>query len=60
MSQSDKPEFSDKSVQEGPQAAMEKRLIEQYLQSKGYTFKDRVLRHAQVVVSSGPAEKKEA
>lgn len=27
--------------------------------AKGYTFKDRVLRHAQVVVSSGPAEKKE-
>lgn len=26
--------------------------------AKGYTFKDRVLRHAQVVVSSGPAEKK--
>jgi molecular chaperone GrpE len=25
--------------------------------AKGYTFKDRVLRHAQVVVSSGPAEK---
>ncbi|MDU9048587.1 MAG: nucleotide exchange factor GrpE [Candidatus Electrothrix sp. Rat3] len=24
--------------------------------AKGYTFKDRVLRHAQVVVSSGPAE----
>lgn len=27
--------------------------------AKGYTFKDRVLRHAQVVVSSGSAEKKE-
>ena len=25
--------------------------------AKGYTFKDRVLRHAQVVVSSGPGEK---
>ncbi|MCI5132949.1 MAG: nucleotide exchange factor GrpE [Candidatus Electrothrix sp. EH2] len=27
--------------------------------AKGYTFKDRVLRHAQVVVSSGPAEKQD-
>lgn len=27
--------------------------------AKGYTFKDRVLRHAQVVVSSGSAEKEE-
>jgi molecular chaperone GrpE len=26
--------------------------------AKGYNFKDRVLRHAQVVVSSGPAKKK--
>lgn len=40
MSQSDKTEISDRSVKEGPQAAMEKTLIEQYLRSKGYSFKD--------------------
>lgn len=40
MSQSDEKESTDKSVKEGPQAAIEKELIEQYLQSKGYSFKE--------------------
>ncbi len=40
MSQSKKLENSSKSAKEGPQAAMEKRLLEQYLQSRGYSFKE--------------------
>ena len=40
MSQSEKTELTGKSVKEGPQAAMEKTLIEQYLRSKGYSFKE--------------------
>ena len=40
MNQSDMTEFTTNSLKEGPQAAMEKTLIEQYLQTKGYSFKD--------------------
>jgi hypothetical protein len=40
MNLSENTEVTDRSVKEGPQAAMEMTLLEQYLQSKGYSFKD--------------------
>lgn len=40
MNQAAEKEFAGKSMKDHPQAAMEKTLIEQYLQSKGYSFKD--------------------
>jgi hypothetical protein len=40
MSHSDETESTAQSAAEGPQAALEKRLIEQFLRSKGYTFKE--------------------
>jgi hypothetical protein len=32
--------MSEESIRDGPQSAMEKTLLEEYLQSKGYLFKD--------------------
>jgi hypothetical protein len=40
MSKLDKENFVDDCVKEGPQAAMEKSLIEAYLKAKGYSLKD--------------------
>ena len=40
MNQAAEKENAGNSMKEHPQAAMEKTLIEQYLQSKGYSFKD--------------------
>ena len=40
MSELDKENFVDDCVKEGPQAAMERSLIEAYLKAKGYSLKD--------------------
>lgn len=32
--------MSEESIRDGPQSAMERTLIEEFLQSKGYSFKD--------------------
>ena len=40
MSELNNEEFIKKCLQEGPQAAMEKALIEAYLKAKGYSLKD--------------------
>lgn len=32
--------MSEESIRDGPQSAMERTLLEEYLQSKGYSFKD--------------------
>ena len=32
--------MSEESIRDGPQSKMEKTLLEEYLQSKGYRFKD--------------------
>jgi hypothetical protein len=32
--------MSDESIRDGPQSKMEKNLLEEYLRSKGYRFKD--------------------
>lgn len=32
--------MSQKSIRDGPQSAMEKTLLEEYLRSKGYSFED--------------------
>jgi hypothetical protein len=39
MSELDKENFVDDCVKEGPQAVMEKALIEAYLKAKGYSLK---------------------
>jgi hypothetical protein len=40
MNQSAEKESAGDSMKEHPQAAMEQTLLEQYLQSKGYSFKE--------------------
>jgi hypothetical protein len=40
MSKLEKENFVDERGKEGPQAAMEKALIEAYLKAKGYSLKD--------------------
>ena len=37
---SDKPVDVDECMSEGPQSALEKKLVEDYLQSKGYSRED--------------------
>jgi hypothetical protein len=37
---SDKPVDGDECMSEGPQSALEKKLVEDYLQSKGYSRED--------------------
>lgn len=32
--------MSEESIRDGPQSKMEKTLLEEYLRSKGYSFKD--------------------
>ncbi len=32
--------MSEESVRDGPQSSLEKTLLEEYLESKGYSFKD--------------------
>ncbi|MCB9419503.1 MAG: hypothetical protein H6667_06855 [Ardenticatenaceae bacterium] len=40
MSKLDKDEFVERCIREGPQAAMEKSLIEAYLNAKGHSLKE--------------------
>ncbi len=48
------PDEQDALTMEAHETIPANHVVKEY--AKGYRFKDRVLRHAQVVVSSGPAE----
>ncbi len=55
LGQSFNPDEMDALTMEASDEIPNNHVVTEF--AKGYTFKDRVLRHAQVVVSSGPAEK---